>query len=81
VTEIYSVSQYSVRLDRMTGVQSPAEAKGFSSSLCVQTSSEIHQASYPMGNGGHIHGGKEQLGCDADHSPTSSAKGKNEYKL
>jgi hypothetical protein len=27
----------------------PAETKDFSSSLCVQTSSEAHPASYPMG--------------------------------
>jgi hypothetical protein len=33
------------------GVRSPAEAKGFSSSLRVQTSSEAHPA-YPMGTGG-----------------------------
>jgi hypothetical protein len=32
--------------------QSPAEAKNFSSSLCVQTSSEAHPASYPTGTGG-----------------------------
>jgi hypothetical protein len=30
----------------------PVEAKGFSCSLCVQTSSEAHPASYPMGTGG-----------------------------
>jgi hypothetical protein len=34
------------------GVQSLAVAKDFSSSLCVQTSSEVHPASYPMGKGG-----------------------------
>jgi hypothetical protein len=40
------------RLDnRETGVRSPAEAKDFSSILCVQTSSEAHPASYPMGSG------------------------------
>jgi hypothetical protein len=33
------------RLDgRVTGVQSPAEAKEFFSSVCVQTSSEAHLA-------------------------------------
>jgi hypothetical protein len=32
----------------MTGVRSPAEAKGFSSSLCIQTSSDSHPASFPI---------------------------------
>jgi hypothetical protein len=31
-----------------TGVRSPAEAKDFSSSLCVQTSSEAHPTSHPL---------------------------------
>jgi hypothetical protein len=34
--------------DRATAVRSLAEAQAFSSSLCVQTSSESHPASYPM---------------------------------
>jgi hypothetical protein len=34
---------------RVIGVQSPAEAKDFSSSLCVQTFSEVHPAPYPVG--------------------------------
>jgi hypothetical protein len=42
------VSDY--RLDNW--VRSPAEAKDFSSNLCVQTSSEAHLASYPVGTGG-----------------------------
>jgi hypothetical protein len=33
----------------MNGVQSLAKKKDFSSSLRVQTSSESHPASYPMG--------------------------------
>jgi hypothetical protein len=42
------VSDY--RLDnRASGIGSPAEAEGFSSSLCVQTSSEAHPVSYPVG--------------------------------
>jgi hypothetical protein len=35
--------------DRATGVQSLAEVKDFSFSLCVKTSSEAHPASYQMG--------------------------------
>jgi hypothetical protein len=41
------VSDY--RLDDWGSV--PAEAKDFSSSLCVQTSSEAHPASYSVGTG------------------------------
>jgi hypothetical protein len=52
----------------MTGVRSVAEAKDFSSSLCVQTSSEAHQASYPVGTG-VLSGGKARPGRDADHLP------------
>jgi hypothetical protein len=38
--------------DRAIEVRSPAEAKDFSCSLCIQISSEAHPASYPMGTGG-----------------------------
>jgi hypothetical protein len=38
--------------DRAIGVRSPAEAKDFSSSLCVQTGSGAHPAFCPMGTGG-----------------------------
>jgi hypothetical protein len=44
--------------DWTTGVLSPAEAKDFFSSLCVQTSSEAHPPSYPMGTGGRFVGVK-----------------------
>jgi hypothetical protein len=37
--------------DWATGVRSPAEVRDYSSSLCVQTSSEAHSASYPVGTG------------------------------
>jgi hypothetical protein len=42
------VSHY--RLDKRGSI--PADAKGFSSSLSVQTTSEYHPASCPMGTGG-----------------------------
>jgi hypothetical protein len=62
------VSDY--RLDyRAIGVRSPAEAKDFSSSLCVQTGSEVHPASCTMGTGGPFPGAKARPGRDADHSP------------
>jgi hypothetical protein len=35
--------------DKATGVWSSAEVKDFSSSLCVQTNSESHPASYLIG--------------------------------
>jgi hypothetical protein len=49
----------------MTGVRSLAEAKDFSSSLCIQTSSES----------------KPRPARDADNSPSSTAEIKNEYEL
>jgi hypothetical protein len=50
-------------------VRAPAEARDFSSNLCVQTSSGAHPASCAMGIGGPLPGGKARLGRDADHSP------------
>jgi hypothetical protein len=44
--------------DRAMEVRSPAGAKDFSSSLCVQTGSEAHPASCTMGTGGPFPGGK-----------------------
>jgi hypothetical protein len=62
------VSDY--RLDDLaTGVQSPAEAKDFSSSLCVQTGSGAHPASCTMGTGGPFSGVKARPERDAEHSP------------
>jgi hypothetical protein len=55
--------------DRATGVRSPAEAKDFSCSLCVHTSSEAHPASCPLGTGGFFPRGKARPGRDADLSP------------
>jgi hypothetical protein len=48
------------------------------SSPCDQTGSGGHPASYPMGTGGSFPEGKARPGRDADHSPPSSAKVKNE---
>jgi hypothetical protein len=58
--------------------RSQAGAKDFSSSLCFQTSSGAHPASYPMGNGGRFPGGKVRPGRDADHSSPSCAEVKND---
>jgi hypothetical protein len=64
--------------DWATGVRSPAEVKDFSSSLCVQTGSEAHPASCPVGAGGPFPGSKARPRRDADHSPPVSAEVMNE---
>jgi hypothetical protein len=50
----------------------------FSSSLCVQTSSEAHPASYGMSDQRSFPWGKAGPWRDTDHSPSSSAKVQNE---
>jgi hypothetical protein len=67
-----TVSDYGLD-DRAIGVRSLAGAKDFPSNLCIQTGSEAHPASSPMGTGG-----KSRSGRDADHSPPSSAEVENE---
>jgi hypothetical protein len=64
--------------DREIEVRSPAGAKDFSSSHCVQTGSGAHPASCTMDTGGPFPGSKERPGRDADHSPLSSAEVVNE---
>jgi hypothetical protein len=71
------VSDYELD-DRAIGVRFPAEAKCFSSNLCVQTGSGAHPASCPKGTGGSFPGGKARPWRDADHSPPSSAEVVNE---
>jgi hypothetical protein len=66
------VSDYG--LDRAIEVRSPAGARDFSSSLCVQTGSVCHPASCLTGTGGPLPGGKARPGRDADHSTLSSAE-------
>jgi hypothetical protein len=59
------------------GFRSPAEAKNFSSSLCVQTSSETHPDSCPLGTGFLSPGGgggKVRSGSEPDRSSPSSAE-------
>jgi hypothetical protein len=62
-------------------VRSPTEAEDFSSNLCVQTGSGAHPASYTLGTGGSLPGGRARPGRDADHSPPSSAEVKKEQEL
>jgi hypothetical protein len=70
------VSDYGLD-DRAIEIRS-STGTDFSSSPCVQTGSGAHPASYPMGTGFFFPGGKARPGRDADHSPSSSAKVRNE---
>jgi hypothetical protein len=76
-SSVSTVSGYGLD-DRAIEVRSPAGAKDFSSSLCIQTGSEAHPASCTMGTGGPFPGGKARSGRDADHSPPPSAEVVNE---
>jgi hypothetical protein len=67
------VSGYGLN-DRAIAVRSPAEARDFSSNLCVQTGSEAHPSYCTMGTGGPFPGGKARPGRDVDHLPPSSAE-------
>jgi hypothetical protein len=67
--------------DRAIEVRFPAEAKDFSSNLCVQTGSGAHAASCTLGTGVPFPGTKARPGCDADHSAPSSAEVENEKEL
>jgi hypothetical protein len=69
------VAQSDYGLDDQTiEVQSLAEARRFSSNLCVQTGSGAHKASCQMGTRGPFPGCKARLEHDADHSPPTSAE-------
>jgi hypothetical protein len=68
-------------MDWTIGVRYPTKAEDFSSSLCVQTGSGAHPASYPVGTGGSFPGVKARPGRDADHSLPSSDEVKYEEEL
>jgi hypothetical protein len=55
--------------DRAIEDRSPAEARDFSSNLCVHTGSGAHPISCTMGTGSPFPGGKARPGRDVDHSP------------
>jgi hypothetical protein len=65
-TALTVMSDYGLE-DRAIQVRSPAEAKDFSCSLCIQTGSGSHPASCTMGTGDPIPGAKARPGCDPDH--------------
>jgi hypothetical protein len=56
------VSDYGLD-ERAIEVRSPAGAKDFSSSLCVQIGCGAHPASCTMGTGGPFPGGKRATGA------------------
>jgi hypothetical protein len=62
--------------DWTTGVQTPTEGKDFSSSLCIQISSEAHPASCPVGTRGPTcHNERPSDQFHNGHGPSSVAKG------
>jgi hypothetical protein len=67
-SSVSTVSGYGLD-DQAIGVRSPAGAKDFSSSLCVQTGSGAHPASCPMGTGGTFPGAKRGLGVTLTSHP------------
>jgi hypothetical protein len=74
---LFSDARLRYRLDVWDSrVQFLIVAGNFSLHHHVQNSSGAHPASYPMGTRALFLGVK-QLGCEADHSPPSSAEVKN----
>jgi hypothetical protein len=58
--------------DREVGVRIPVGSR-FSLLHVVETGSEVHPTSYPMGTGGSFPGVKRR-GREADHSPPTNAE-------
>jgi hypothetical protein len=56
----------------------PGRSTGFFLQHHVQTCSGAHPASYPTGTGA-LSVGAKRLGCEADHTPPSSAEVKNAW--
>jgi hypothetical protein len=77
VVPVIIVSDYGLD-NQAIEVQPLAEAKDFSSSLCVQTGCGAHPASCTVGTGGPFSGAKVRPVRDAGHSPPSSAEVENE---
>jgi hypothetical protein len=67
--KVLAESEKCLTRDWTTAVRYPAEATDFASSLCVQTSTETHTASYPMNTGS-----KARPGRDDNQSRPSSAE-------
>jgi len=60
-----------------SGVQVPAEDGNLCLHYCVQTGSDTHTASYPMGYQGALFLEVKRPDREADHSPPSSTEIKN----
>jgi hypothetical protein len=71
------VSDYELD-NRVIEVRSPTGAEDFSSSPCVQTGSEAHPVSYPMGTVGPFPGGKRGRGVTLTTHPHLVAEVKYE---
>jgi hypothetical protein len=68
--------------DQGSRVRLPAETGNFSLHHRVHNGSGAHPASYPMGTGDSFSGGGVKWqGCEADHSPPSSAELKEYVEL
>jgi hypothetical protein len=66
-------------MDWAVGVRSLTELEDFSSALCTQLALGSTYPTVQWVQGGILSpGGKVQPGCDADHSPPSSAEVKKE---
>jgi hypothetical protein len=76
-SSVSTVSGYGVN-DQAIKVQSVAEARDSSSSLCVQTGLGAHPASCTMRTQGPFPGGKTWPGHDTDHSSLFSDEVMNE---
>jgi hypothetical protein len=73
-----SQSVYSVWLHIWRPGFDPRQRQRIFLLVCVQTSSEVHPASYPMGTEGPFLGSKAQLRRGVDHWHSSSAEVKYE---
>jgi hypothetical protein len=67
-SSVSTVSDYELD-SRAIGVRSPAEAKDFSSNLCVQTGSGAHPASCTVDTGGPFPGAKRGRGMTLTTHP------------
>jgi hypothetical protein len=63
--------------DREIEVRTPAEPKGFYCTVCVQTDSGAHPASYLVGTEGPFPGAKARQERDINNSLLSSAEIEN----
>jgi hypothetical protein len=68
------LSQYSMFLRTGRSRFDPRQRQKIIIIFCVQTGSEVHPASCPVGAGGPFPGSKGRPGRDSNHSPVSRAE-------